>query len=352
MLSLFRVVSLSIALSLFSSVSTSYSEEPTSEAEAAAQSAAEDAIRQAIAAAEAAAQAAQAAAEAAAQATQAAEEAARLAAEEAERIAAAEAEKIAREEAEKIAREEAERIARENQVSTPSLLDCSTPENMTQLACQPAMLALINPDGSINCANPVNTVTSTCMLVFQNAQNGELDCSKPELQNLPACLGKTPVPGTVNPSPIVNPTPDVNSPSIPELKTVETPKVEMPLKPAVETPMSTTSTTVSNPLPVTTNNPTKQEESFKEAEGEEEPVSASLQVKFNSATNRYILRIDSNLIGENVIVRATKKGSKSLRFLIETDEDGVGGIRTKTKLTGYTLTLVFNGETLSKVKVQ
>ncbi len=348
---LFRVVSLVIALSLFTSISTSYSEESTSEAEAAAQAAAdaaEEAVRQAIAAAEAAAQAAQAAADAAEEAARqaaAAEEAARLAAEE-------EAARLAAQEAERIAREEAERIARENQMSTPSVLDCSTPENMTQLACQPAMLALTNPDGSINCANPINTVTSTCMTVFQSAQNGELNCSLPELQNLPACFGKTPAPGPINPPPVADPIPEVTSPSIPEQKPIETPKVELPLKPVVEAPVTTPNTTVSNPLPVTSNNPTKQEENFKEAEGEEEPVSASLQVKFNSATNRYVLRIDSNLIGENVIVRATKKGSKTIRFRIETDEDGVGGIQTKTKLNGYTLTLLFNGETLSKVKVQ
>lgn len=316
-----------------------------------------------------AAQEAEEAARAAAAAAEAAALAAKLAAEEAERLAA--------EEAARLAAEEAERAAQQNNNPAPLPLDCTKPENVGIPLCQPALQAITNPDGSLNCANPINTTTTVCMEVFKNNQSGELNCALPELQNLPACYGKVPAPVQVEPAPVVETQPAITpeapspvlintnpivetqpagatgmvSPKNNEIKPAETPKVELPITPVIQTPILTQLPTVSTPVPVQTKDPVKKEENFEDSDGEEEPISAALQVNFNANLNRFIIRIDSNLVGEVLTVRATKKGSKPIRFTIQTDEDGIGGIRTRTKLNGFTLTVIYNGEVLSKVRV-
>jgi hypothetical protein len=314
---------------------------------------------------------------AALEAARAAEEAARKATEEA--AAATLAAKLAAEEAERLAREaqaEAERIAAElaalqeqNPQPVVPIFDCSQPENMALPVCQPHMQSVTNADGSLNCANPINTVTEICMNIFKSSESGPLDCARPELQNMPVCLSQTPLPATPTAPEITNPSPEIPVVSVeePEQSMVSptpvvvaetrnesanvSPKVELPTPVVIPSPILVQPPTISTPIPVIVQDPAKKEEGFAEVEGAEEPVSASLQVKFSPNVNRFIVRIDSNLIGETLTVRATKKGAKPIRFTIETDEDGVGGIRTKTKLTGYTLTVIFNGEVLSKVRV-
>ena len=97
---------------------------------------------------------------------------------------------------------------------------------------------------------------------------------------------------------------------------------------------------------------TQDEEKFGDVEGEEEEPSATLTVSYSSSLARYIVKVESNLPGETLSVRATKKGSRTLKFSIDTDEDGIGGIRTKTKLAGYTLVLSFRSEKLDQVRVK
>jgi hypothetical protein len=46
-----------------------------------------------------------------------------------------------------------------------------------------------------------------------------------------------------------------------------------------------------------------------------------------------------------------KKGAKSLKFTLTTDEDGVAGVRTKTKLAGFTFSVYFGSTKLDSVKV-
>jgi hypothetical protein len=97
---------------------------------------------------------------------------------------------------------------------------------------------------------------------------------------------------------------------------------------------------------------TQDEEKFGDVDAEEEEPSATLTVSYNSSLARYIVKVESNLPGETLSVRATKKGSRTLKFSIDTDDDGIGGIRTKTKLAGYTLVLSFGSEKLDQVRVK
>ena len=97
---------------------------------------------------------------------------------------------------------------------------------------------------------------------------------------------------------------------------------------------------------------TQKEEKFAEVEAEEEIPAANLSVTYSKSLARYILKVESNLPDETLTIRATKKGSRSLKFSIDTDEDGAGGIRTTTKLAGYTMALYFGKEQLDRVTVK
>ena len=99
-------------------------------------------------------------------------------------------------------------------------------------------------------------------------------------------------------------------------------------------------------------NQSSQEDQFVDEDGVEEEPSANLTVTFSATVSRYIIKVESNLPDDSLTIRATKKGAKPLRFTISTDEEGVGGLRTKTKLSGYTLTLYYDALKLDSVKVK
>lgn len=94
------------------------------------------------------------------------------------------------------------------------------------------------------------------------------------------------------------------------------------------------------------------DDSLSESDGIEEEPQGELVATFNNSLNRFVIRVESNLPDESLVVRATKKGAKSLRFTLTTDEDGSGGIRTRTRLSGYTLVLYFGSQKLDQVRVR
>jgi hypothetical protein len=93
-------------------------------------------------------------------------------------------------------------------------------------------------------------------------------------------------------------------------------------------------------------------EDLAESDGEVEEPTGSIAVTFNRASSRYLLRVESNMVGETLSVRATKRGTKALRFTIPINDDGKGGIQTRTRLAGYTLTLFFGKEQLERITVR
>jgi len=87
---------------------------------------------------------------------------------------------------------------------TPNTPDCSLPQNLVLPACSGAPVPppainqpMYNGDGSLNCANPANATMATCMNLFQASNNGQLDCARPELQNMPICNNTSNVPPPV-----------------------------------------------------------------------------------------------------------------------------------------------------------
>jgi hypothetical protein len=238
-------------------------------------------------------------------------------------------------------------------------LDCTRSELRTLPAClngtttggttfNATTQPMVNADGSMNCAQADNAITTTCMDLFRLSANGTLDCSRAELKNLPACVNGT-APGGVNaptpPSNLPTSAPNVSAPTT-NLPPTTGGVVAQPNIPNAPSNSGSSSTQVASEK-ITKN----KEDLFPDADGEEEDPSAELSVTYSKTLARYIVKVDSNLAEESLVIRGVKKGSRSLKFTLTTDEDGVAGVKTKTKLAGFTLTLYFGSTKLDSVKV-
>jgi hypothetical protein len=224
--------------------------------------------------------------------------------------------------------------------NVPTSQDCSLPQNLALPFCVNAQ-PMYNQDGSLNCAQPANATMAACLNLFKTSETGQLNCALPELQNMPICKqGNVAVTG----APASNVT---TAPALPAMTSPGMPAVNLP-----QSGQSNQQESAQNKVVVSEKATKDKEESFAESDGEEEEPTASLSVTFNASQNRYVIRVDSNLAGERLTIRATKKGAKSLRYSLSIDEDGVGGVRTKTKLAGFTLTLFYGSIKLDQVRVR
>lgn len=231
----------------------------------------------------------------------------------------------------------------------PTSQDCSLPQNAALPFCvnnQP----LTNPDATINCANPTNAITTTCMDLFQNSSVGGLDCSRAELRNMPVCVTGTYAGGPNAPAAPAGPTnnlaPGANNPITPAGI------IAQPVAPSNAVNAAAQNNSQSSVAKASEKVSVNKEELFAEEDGEEEPPAGELTVTFNSELARYVVKIECNLAGERLTVRGVKKGAKGVRYTISIDEDGIGGVRTKTKLSGYTLTLYYGSTKLDQIRVR
>jgi len=202
-----------------------------------------------------------------------------------------------------------------------------------------------NPDGSLNCANPINANAPICTGIIPDSQN----CALPQNTALPICA---------NNQPITNPDGVANIPSSAPVTPMQSPNLGLPAPTMGVAPQPTvpvkapTSSAPGNSEKSSEKFSQNKDELFAEEDGEEEPPSGTLEVSYSAPTSRYVVKVECNLAGEKVTVRAVKKGAKGLRFTISIDEDGVGGVRTKSKLAGYTLTLYYGNTKLDQVRVK
>jgi hypothetical protein len=117
------------------------------------------------------------------------------------------------------------------------------------------------------------------------------------------------------------------------------------------TPTTNPSTTpTTNPSTTPTTNP-KPVPPALEDDGVEEDFYAILKVS-KRTDGKYRLELSSNIVEEQLIITATKKGSKSIVYKAETSEFGDVSIITSRKLAGFTLTVRFDGERLTSVKAK
>jgi hypothetical protein len=86
-----------------------------------------------------------------------------------------------------------------------------------------------------------------------------------------------------------------------------------------------------------------------EDEGQEMELAASLTVTKQS--NKYLIKVDSNIADGTFSLVATKKGAKSISFKVGTDDAGSYALRTTRNLKGFLLVLKYNGELLDKIQV-
>ena len=63
------------------------------------------------------------------------------------------------------------------------------------------------------------------------------------------------------------------------------------------------------------------------------------------------IRINTNLNGEKLIIRATKKGARTLTFRITVSEDGIADLKIKKSLRNYSIRVLFEGEVIHSGRV-
>lgn len=88
-----------------------------------------------------------------------------------------------------------------------------------------------------------------------------------------------------------------------------------------------------------------------EDDGIEETPFVDLAIK-REASGKFLLTVVSNIIEEKLYIVALRKGKPTVRFNAITNEYGSAAIRTSRNLSGFSLKLTFNGETLATAKAK
>jgi hypothetical protein len=203
-----------------------------------------------------------------------------------------------------------------NRTTTDLPADCALTENSKLPRCQPMTL----PDGSINCAQPDNAVTTTCWeqaVVLRTAgATTAIDCSAPCYSAYPFCTG-------VKPFAVL----EFEKTSNTVLPTVETTSAQSKID----------SITAIEPIA---------EEILEDVK-----VVGSISLKTRSA-KATVLALDIEASKVKVQIVATKKGSKTLTQTVSTDADGNRSVKFNKNLKGFTIRIIVDGKTLDTIKVK
>ena len=204
-----------------------------------------------------------------------------------------------------------------NRTTTDLPADCALSENTNLPRCQPMTL----PDGSINCAQPDNAITTTCWeqsLVMKAAgATTAIDCSLPGYISYPACTG-------IKPQAVID-YEKTNSLKILNQETITALNESATVKTLTET-----ATIADLPKAV--------------------KISGSVDLKSRN-TKTTVLQIDLGLAKAKVKVIATKKGSPTLTQTVSADSNGDKNVTFKRNLKGYTIKIVVDGETIDSLKI-
>ena len=204
-----------------------------------------------------------------------------------------------------------------NRTTTDLPADCALSENTNLPRCQPMTL----PDGSINCAQPDNAITTTCWeqsLVMKAAgATTAIDCSLPGYISYPACTG-------IKPQAVID-YEKTNSVKILNQETITALNESATVKTLTET-----ATIADLPKAV--------------------KISGSVDLKSRN-TKTTVLQIDLDLAKAKVKVIATKKGSTTLTQTVSADSNGDKTVTFKRNLKGYTIKIVVDGETIDSLKI-
>ena len=86
-------------------------------------------------------------------------------------------------------------------------------------------------------------------------------------------------------------------------------------------------------------------------DGIEEDISATISYK-STSKGLITFNIQSNLDTEELILRATKKGAKTIKFSLNSDDSGAVNFTTRRNLKGYKVTLYYQGEIFDSIKIK
>jgi hypothetical protein len=203
-----------------------------------------------------------------------------------------------------------------NRTTTDLPADCALSENSNLPRCQPMTL----PDGSINCAQPDNAVTTTCWeqsaALKSFGATTAINCALPGYSAYPACTG-------VKPFAVL----EYEKSSNTVLPTIETASAQIKIE------------TITAIAPIA------------EQILEEVKVVGSVSLKTRSA-KATVLTLDIDAPKVKVQVVATKKGSKTLTQTVSTDIDGNRSVKFNKDLKGFTIKIIVDGQTLDTIKVK
>ena len=203
-----------------------------------------------------------------------------------------------------------------NRTTTDLPADCALSENSNLPRCQPMTL----PDGSINCAQPDNAVTTTCWeqsaALKSFGATTAINCALPGYSAYPACTG-------VKPFAVL----EYEKSSNTVLPTIETASAQIKIE------------TITAIAPIA------------EQILEEVKVVGSVSLKTRSA-KATVLTLDIDASKVKVQVVATKKGSKTLTQTVSTDIDGNRSVKFNKDLKGFTIKIIVDGQTLDTIKVK
>ena len=187
-----------------------------------------------------------------------------------------------------------------NRTSTDLLADCLLDENKDLPRCQPMTLS----DGSINCAQPDNAITTTCWdksAVLKASGSLVIDCRLPGYSAYPFCTG---------------------------------------IKPKAVIEYERTLAAAQSALDVVT----------KQSVIEDAKVEGTVDLKSRSKKTT-VLKIDLDSQVKKVKIVATKKSSPTLTQNVSTDASGNRIIKFKGELKGYTVKIIVEGETIDSLKL-
>lgn len=226
-------------------------------------------------------------------------------------------------------------------------INCALPENKDNNICQPMTLA----DGTINCAQADNALTTTCWERAQTlkqfgATTTEVDCSLDRFKDYPVCTGikpqavidyeksqetssKLPLANTRCAEPAFINTEECKNRVAPVTEDLK--KAETPTPPTI------------NPVESTESNQTKEPEVKQE-------ITGSIDLKSRSSKATVLtVNLDASKVAVRII--ATKKGSPSITRELTTDANGNKTVKFGKNLKGYTVRIVVDGEVVDQTKI-
>jgi hypothetical protein len=220
--------------------------------------------------------------------------------------------------------------------SGETAINCALPENKDNNSCLPMTYA----DGTINCAQADNALTTTCWERAQTlkqfgATETEVNCSLDRFKDYPVCTG-------IKPQAVIDYEKSQQSSSMLPLSNTRCAE-----------PAFINTEECKNPVVAVNEDQNKAESNesnqAKEPEVKQE-ITGSIELKSrNSKTTVLTVNLETSKVQVRVI--ATKKGAPSITRELTTDANGNKTVKFGKNLKGYTVRIVVDGEVVDQTKI-